>query len=176
MGSRGCGGELASAPGVEGVGDGFGDVLLVGGVGDGGLVVAVDEGGDLDGDGWADEVIDGADGGSAEDDGEFGVLEGEADLVGEGRLWGMEAAWAVFQGMVAWGVSSLVGREGGGDDVDAGAAVGGVEDEAGGGVGVVGDLGALVGGEGDGGVGVAGGDDGEAGGGEWARRRGRRRG
>ncbi len=37
-----------------------------------------------------------------------------------------------------------------------------MEDEAGGGVGVIGDVGALVGGEGDGGVGVAGGDDGEA--------------
>ena len=50
--------------------------------------------------------------------------------------------------------------------MDAGAAGGGVEDEAGGGMGVVGDLGALVGGEGDGRVGVAGGDDGEAAGGE----------
>ena len=41
-----------------------------------------------------------------------------------------------------------------------------MEDEAGGGVSVVGDFGALVGGEGDGGVGVAGGEEGEACGGE----------
>ena len=82
------------------------------------------------------------------------------------RLWGTEADWAVFQGIVAWGSSRSLAGEGGGDDVNAGAAGGGVEDEAGDGVGVVGDLGALVGGEGDGGVGVAGGDDGEAAGGE----------
>ncbi len=50
--------------------------------------------------------------------------------------------------------------------MDAGAAGGGVEDEAGGGVGVVADLGALVGGEGDGWVGFVGGDDSEAAGGE----------
>jgi hypothetical protein len=41
-----------------------------------------------------------------------------------------------------------------------------VEDEAGGGVGVVGDLGALVGQEGYGGIGVAGGDGGDSAGGE----------
>jgi len=64
------------------------------------------------------------------------------------------------------GVFEVVGCEGGGDDVNAGAAGGGVEDEAGGGVGVVADLGALVGGEGDGRIGVAGGDDGKAAAGE----------
>ncbi len=46
--------------------------------------------------------------------------------------------------------------------MDAGAAGGGVDDEAGGGFGVIGDAGALVGGEV--GVGVVGGDYGEAGG------------
>ena len=50
--------------------------------------------------------------------------------------------------------------------MDAVAAVGGVEDKAGGGMGVVGNLRALVGGEGDDGVGVASGDYGEAAGGE----------
>jgi len=47
--------------------------------------------------------------------------------------------------------------------MDAGAARGGVEDEAGGGMGVVADFGSLVSGQGGGGVGVARGDDGEAG-------------
>ena len=50
--------------------------------------------------------------------------------------------------------------------MDAGAAGGGMEDDAGHGMGAVGDLGALVGGERIGNVGVAGGDDGEACGGE----------
>ncbi len=50
--------------------------------------------------------------------------------------------------------------------MDAVAAGGGVEDEAGGGVSVIGDLGALVGGEEGSGVAVAGDDDGEATGGE----------
>jgi hypothetical protein len=63
-------------------------------------------------------------------------------------------------------VVEVAGCEGGGDDVNTGAAGGGVEDEAGGGVGSVADLGTLVGGEGDGGVGFVGGDDGEAAGGE----------
>jgi len=62
-------------------------------------------------------------------------------------------------GVVGWG-------KGGGDDVNAGTAVGSVKDETGGGVTVVGDLGALVGGEEDCGVTVAGGYDGEAAGGE----------
>lgn len=47
--------------------------------------------------------------------------------------------------------------------MDSGAAGGCVEDDAGGGVGVVADLGSLVGGERSGGVGVAGGDDTESG-------------
>ena len=60
----------------------------------------------------------------------------------------MEADWAVSQGMGGSGVwaSSGVGSDGG-EDVDSGAAGGGVEEEAGDGAGVVGDAGALVGGE-----------------------------
>lgn len=65
------------------------------------------------------------------------------------------------------GVEVLWGRgQGGGDEMNAVAAGGGVEDEAGGGANAVGDLGALVGREWNGGVGVAGGDDGETVGGE----------
>ena len=56
------------------------------------------------------------------------------------------------------------GRERGGEEVDAGAGLRGVQAEAGLGVGVVGDLGAAV--VVDGGVGFAGGDDGDAAGGE----------
>ena len=48
------------------------------------------------------------------------------------------------RGFVENGLQAL-GREGGSEDVDAGAAVGGVEDQAGEGVGVVGKAGALVG-------------------------------
>ena len=112
---------------------------------------AGDERGDLDGDGGAGEVVEGADGGAAEDDGELGVLEGEADLVGEAEALGDGGGLGgVPGGRWAWGPSeSLGGVRVGGDDVDAVAAVGGVEDEAGGGMGVVGDLGALVGGEGE---------------------------
>ena len=50
--------------------------------------------------------------------------------------------------------------------MDAGAAAGGVQGEADGGAGVVGDFGALVGGEESGGIGGAGGDNGEVSGGE----------
>ena len=77
------------APGDQGGGDGTDDTLLVCGVGDGrGVGVGGDERGDLDGDGGAGEVVERADGGSAEDDGEFGMLKGEADLVGEGEALG----------------------------------------------------------------------------------------
>jgi hypothetical protein len=93
------------------------------------------------------------------------MLEGETDLVGEAEALGDGRG---LRG-VPWGRCVRlfdVLRKGGGDDMNAVAAGGGVEDEAGGGMGVVGDLGALVGGEGDGGVGVAGGDHREAAGGE----------
>lgn len=67
---------------------------------------------------------------------------------------------------VSWASGWVTRRERGGEDVDAGAAAGGVEDEAEGGAVVIGDLGALVGGEDDSGIGGAGGDDGEVVGGE----------
>jgi hypothetical protein len=75
---------------------------------------------------------------------------GLGGVPGDGGVWVREVVWC----------------EGGGDDVNAGAAGGGVEDKACGGVGVVADLGALVGSEGNGGVGFVGGDDSEAAGGE----------
>ena len=94
-----------SAPGGEAGGDGLGDLLLVVGVGDGGGVTVVGgEGGDLDGDGGAGEVVEGADGGAGEQYGKPGVDESEAELLAKARLWGMEADWAVSQGM-GWRVS-----------------------------------------------------------------------
>ena len=142
--------------------------MLVGGVGDWGWVgIGGFEWGDLDGDGGAGQVIEGAERGAAEDDGEPGVLKGEADLVGEGKALGDGCGLGGVPGNCRVGLVEIAGwSKGGGDDVDAVAAVGGVEDKASGGMGVVGNLRALVGGEGDGGVGVAGGDYGEAAGGE----------
>jgi len=141
--------------------------LLVGGVSDWGCAGAAGaEGGDLDGDGGAGEIVQRPEGGAAEDDGEFGALEGEADLVGEVEALGNGGGLGGVPGDIGVRVFEVVGCEGRGDDVNAVAAGGGVEDEAGGGVRVVADLGALVGGEGDGGVDFVGGDDGEAAGGE----------
>jgi hypothetical protein len=61
-------------------------------------------------------------------------------------------------------MGGLGGSERRGVEVDAGAALGGMEAEAGGGVGVVGDFSAAIGF--NDGVGFAGGDDGDAAGGE----------
>ena len=73
------------------------------------------------------------------------------------RLRVTQAACAVFQGTKRAGCG---GRQRGDEEVDAGAALGGVQAEAGLGVGVVGDFGAAVGV--DGRVGFAGGDDRDA--------------
>ena len=76
-------------PGGETGGDGLRDVLFVGGVGGrGGVGVRWGEGSDFDSDGGAGEVIERPEGGTAEDDGKFGTLEGEADLVSKGEALG----------------------------------------------------------------------------------------
>ena len=146
---------------AAGRGQGGDDALLVGGVGDGGWILAGNEQrGYFDGDGGAGEVVEGADGGVTGECGEIGLVRARPSWLARRRLWVTEAAWAVFQGMGRMRRScraSSDGVQGGGEDVDAGAGGGGVEDDAGEGVGVVGDFGALVGGEGNGGVGVAGG-------------------
>ncbi len=155
-----------TAPGGESGKDRFGDILLVVGVGDrDGVGVGRGDGGDLDGDGGAGEVIEWADGGTAKNDGEFGVLDGEANLVGEAEALGDGGGLGCVPGD---GGVRLVGAfvERGGDDVHAAAAVGGVQDEAGGGMSVIDDLGALIGGEDYGRVGLACGQDRETAGGE----------
>jgi len=157
-----------AAPGGEGCDDGLGDILLIDGIGDRGWVaVGGDEWGDLNGDRGAEEVIEGPQGGAAENHRELGALEGQADLVGEAEA----LRDGVCLGGVPWdcGVGFVdVGwrSKRGGDDVNAVAAAGRVKDEAGGGVAVVADLSALIGGEGNGRIGIAGGDDGESAGAE----------
>ena len=99
------------APGGEGGGDGFGDALLVGGVGDrGGGRVGVGERGDLDGDGGAGEVVERAEGGLGEGDGEFGVEEGEAELVGEAEALRDGGGLGGVPGDGAGGLGRLAGR------------------------------------------------------------------
>ncbi len=101
-----------------------------------------------------------------EDDGDFGLKERCADEVGELEAGGDEGGLGGVPGDGLPGFDFAGVGEGGGEEVDAGAAGGGVDEEAGGGAGVVGEAGALVGGDGVGGVGVAWGDDVEAGCGE----------
>ena len=77
------------------------------------------------------------------------------------RLRVIQAAWAVFQAMKRVGCA---GGERGGEDVNAGAALAGVQAEADSGVGVVGDFRAVV--EINGRIGLARGDDLDAASGE----------
>ena len=77
------------SPGDEGGGEGLGYLLLVGGIGDGkGFGGAVGEWCQFDGDGWAGEIVEGADGGFAKDEREFGAIEDEAELVDEAEALG----------------------------------------------------------------------------------------
>jgi hypothetical protein len=72
------------AEGCEGGGDGLSYLLLVGVVGD----RLVGGGGEFDGDGRADEIVDGGYGGSQKHDGQVCILQSKTDLVGEAKTHG----------------------------------------------------------------------------------------
>ena len=119
----------------------FGDALLVVGVADTAVVRAA--GGELQDEGGAGEGVERADGSAAEDEGDLGAGERGAELALEGCwLCGTQAACALSQGTRAGsagtGASSELYRW------TPRRCAGGVEQEAGDGVGVVGDAGAVV--------------------------------
>ena len=89
-GGGACGSVLGS-PLLEGDGDGGGDALLVGGVGDGGGGVAGARGAISRATAGQVRLSSGADGGVAEDDGDFGLEKCGAEEVGEVAAGGDEA-------------------------------------------------------------------------------------
>jgi hypothetical protein len=156
-------------PEEEGAGEGEGDALLI--VAGGDAIGVVGLGGELDHQSGAGERVYGADGGGVGESGDAGAGEGLREA-------GLELAAGGDPGRLG-GEPGLRGNDSGccgqlrGVEVDAFAAAGGVEEEAGDCMGVVGDSGAVVEGERRAGgvglgrvVGVAGHGDGEAAGGE----------
>ena len=149
-------GFSVAAPEEQSGADGLGDAGLVAGIGDRGG----GQGRELKEDGGAGEVIERPNEGAAGVIGEASVGEGGGELCGEAlrllesgglrggpgdgsrrrRDWRVEAGNGGFKaaGRGLWRA------DGGGDDVDAGAGVGGVKDDAGEGMDVVGEAGALV--------------------------------
>ena len=155
-------------PDDERTGEGRGDAFLVAGVIDAGRVLIFR--GEFEHEGGAGERINGPNRGGAGEQRDAGAAERGAQAAFEGVAGGHPGGLAGEPGHEV-----RLGR-GGGDlraiDMQPGAAAGGVQQKAGGGVGVVGDAGAVVQREGRGcgvrcglqcgGVAVAGQDDGEA--------------
>ena len=152
-----------AAPFEDSGGQGLGDASLVSGVGgaDGLCALRGDFRGDFDGHGGAGHAVDGGEGGAAEGDGHSCVEEGGVEVAGECQAARDPCGLSGLPGNEARGVG---GGERGGEDVDAGAGLRGVQAEAGLGVGVIGELGAAV--VADVGVGFAGGEDVDAAGGK----------
>lgn len=129
------------APEEEGGGDGLGDAGLIAGVsgGDRG------EGSELDEDGRAGEAIERANAGAADVDGDAGAGDGGGELRGEAVALREEGGLGdVPGGERRSGLGRLRGGESGGDEMDAGAGRGGMEDDAGDGMDVIGKAGAEV--------------------------------